>query len=233
MLPWPRSGLARRSQSPPSPRWHPSWSCPGGTKLALFGLLSLARAPILSGPSRVEGFLVTVPASRPGVSRRRLHVPPPSPQVILETRAGARTMGQDSVSGIVWRLAETCPLPALHDVDVQSGVKRLSSQPSVPVKALPVLLWAPRLKTGVVKSTLNDGSHQSHRTALPCLKRGPPPSVLPPHTHPSSRSQTWASLQGTTRSSAASRKSTIGRRYVPLGNLLVGRPDHLSPPSDT
>lgn len=91
-------------------------------------------------------------------------------------------MGQDSVSGIVGRLAETCPLPALHGVDVQSGVKRLSSQPSVPVKALPVLLWAPRLKTGVVKSTLNDGSHQSHRTALPCLKRGPPPSVLSPHT---------------------------------------------------
>lgn len=189
--------------------------------------------------SRVEGFLVTVPASRPGVSRRRLHVPPPSPQVILETRAGARTMGQAGprlrhcLETGDWRLAETCPLPALHHVDIQSGVKRLSSQPSVPAKALSVLLWAPRLKTGVVKSTLNDGSHQSHRTALPCLKRGPPPSVLPPPTHPSSRSQTWTSLQGTTRSSAASCKSTIGRRYVPLGNLLVGRPDHLSPPSDT
>lgn len=118
-------------------------------------------------------------------------------------------------------MPSACASPCRHPIRRRASIK---SALRAGEGSLRPTFWAPRLKTGVVKSTLNDGSHQSHRTALPCLKRGPPAVRPPPPTHPSSRSQTWTSLQGTTRSSAASCKSTIGRRYVPLGNLLTTSP---------
>ena len=156
---------------------------------------------------------MTVPASRPGVSRPRLHVPPPSPCTAAIASSHSEDKGGSTNDGPVLRLrhclAGTCPWPALQDVDIQSGVKRPPSQPSVPVKALPVLLWAPRLKTGVVGSTLNDGSPSITSHCAPMFEERPGARPPPPPTHPSSRSQTWTSLQGTTRSSAAVAKARL------------------------